>query len=71
MTRGVVMQVVVAKQAHQHYVQRVFDFMTKYDLLCCPCVMVPPFDVDIRYDSVSMFWVNCSESLHLAPASSR
>lgn len=41
-------QVARAKQAHEHYVQRVLRFMAEYDLLCCPCVMLPPFDVDIR-----------------------
>ena len=43
------LQVAEARRGHEHYVQRVLDFMTKFDLLCCPCVMVAPFDVDIRY----------------------
>lgn len=42
-------QVAEARRGHEHYVQRVLDFMTKFDLLCCPCVMVAPFDVDIRW----------------------
>ncbi|KAL3132404.1 hypothetical protein ABBQ32_008965 [Trebouxia sp. C0010 RCD-2024] len=42
-------EVARAKHAHKHYVQRVLDFMTRFDLLCCPCVMVAPFDVDIRW----------------------
>ena len=42
-------QVASAKRGHQRYVERVLHFMTQFDLLCCPCVMVAPFDVDIRY----------------------
>lgn len=44
----VIAQVAEAKRAHAQYVQRVLDFMTEYDLLCCPCVMLAPFDVVIR-----------------------
>ena len=43
------MQVDGAKRAHEQYVQRVLQFMEQYDLLCCPCVMTGPFDVNIRY----------------------
>lgn len=46
--RLVYLQVAKAKQAHEQYVQRVLGFMTTCDLLCCPCVMVAPFDVDTR-----------------------
>ncbi len=43
------MQVAEAKRGHQQYVDRVLDFMSRFDLLCCPCAMVAPFDVNIRY----------------------
>ena len=47
--------------------QRVLDFMTKFDLLCCPCVMVAPFDVDIRYaEHLEVF---CTQHLHCLAAS--
>ncbi len=42
------MQVAEAKRGHQQYVDRVLDFMSRFDVLCCPCAMVAPFDVDIR-----------------------
>ena len=35
--------------------ERVLSFMTQFDLLCCPCVMVAPFDVDIRYDMLHYY----------------
>lgn len=42
-------QVAEAKRGHQQYVNRVLDFLRRFDLLCCPCAMVAPFDVDIRW----------------------
>lgn len=48
------MQVAETKRGHQQYVQRVLDFMTNFDLLCCPCVMVAPFDVDIRSACIAL-----------------
>ena len=41
-----------AETAHVAYTQRFTTFMEDYDLLCCPCLMLAPFDVAIRYVSL-------------------
>ena len=49
LTMSYVFQVAEARNLHQQYMERVLTFMKQHDLLCCPCVMVAPFDIDIRY----------------------
>ena len=38
-----------AERARGAIYQRVVRFFTRHDLLVCPCVIVPPFDVDTRW----------------------
>eukprot|EP00891_Asterochloris_glomerata_P000514 jgi/Astpho2/514/Aster-x0932 len=42
-------QVARAEKAHVAYTQRFTAFMEDFDLLCCPCVMLAPFDVAVRW----------------------
>ena len=42
------LQVAAAQEAHVAYTQRFTTFMKDFDLLCCPCVMLAPFDVTVR-----------------------
>lgn len=38
-----------AQRDHGSYYHRFTAFFQDFDLLCTPCVMAPPFDLDIRY----------------------
>ncbi|MDP6706641.1 MAG: amidase family protein [Alphaproteobacteria bacterium] len=38
-----------AERARGVLYHRVADFFQTYDLLCCPAVMAPPFDIETRY----------------------
>ncbi|KAK9820376.1 hypothetical protein WJX72_009650 [[Myrmecia] bisecta] len=42
-------QTEAAEQGHAAYVSRVASFFQEYNLLCCPVVMVPPFDMKTRW----------------------
>jgi amidase len=38
-----------AQEGHQLLLQGTKDFFHKYDILCCPCTISPPFDVKTRW----------------------
>ena len=38
-----------AREGHKAIIESTKDFFTRYDILCCPCTMTPPFDVKIRW----------------------
>ena len=42
-------QIVEAEMAQGEVIRRVARFFERYDLLLCPAVTCPPFDVDMRY----------------------
>ncbi len=45
-------QVSMAERARGALIRRTTEFFSQHDLLLCPTVVVPPFDVDVRYVTV-------------------
>ena len=42
-------QISMAERARGALFQRTTEFFSRYDLLLCPTVVLPPFDVNVRY----------------------
>ena len=48
-----------AQENQRIIVEQSLDFFKEYDILCSPCVMVPPFDVKVR-------WLTGCEGVHFS-----